>query len=661
MPDSLTRVFLCYRHEDTPWFAHLLKERLQAHFDDVFMDLNIKPGDDFTEVITTALNQCKVLLALIGTKWVNVLDEQGQRRLDDPGDWVVQEIEEALNLGVRVIPVLVDGAIMPKEAVLPAVLAPLANRHAVTIGHESFDVVAQTLINAIENELTKGGTGLSQPDGPDAAELQAKALRQAEMAQQYQRAVTAIQHQHWSEAKALLGPLADAGYRDATALSAEMSRRVGLENHYDQARAAMKAGDWSTAVDLLGPLRDIGFRDTAALLAQAVEQKDTAGRYERGSAAIADKKWAVALHELRPLNERRYRDSPRLFAYAGQRRQARTRAVSIVGAAAVFIAVLALGGVWFLSSRSDTSESPLPPPPTTDETSSVPTPSLDPESAPLDNDLIAVPRVVGGNLPQLYNVNASTGTIGDQYAIGPSAAYEPIISPDRRSIVYQERTGDVRTLHVIATDGTRDRELFNPRLPACNWMLRPAWNRADPNELAVTCVEGPTFTLMIVRLDDESSRTLVTGEWIDDMTFSPDGKTVVYFAANDVPAGIYSIPADGSADPVRLADGRRPMWSPDGRTIAFTYTDDPTDANADQDIYLMNPDGSNPRQLTSGPDRDACPIWSPDGRTLVFLSDRETNREGNRAWLIRADGAGLRRLSPDDDAYVDSPPAWTSR
>lgn len=639
MPDSLTRVFLCYRHEDTPWFAHLLRERLQTHFDHVFMDLAIKPGDDFTMEIQRALNQCKVLLALIGTKWVSTDDGQGQRRLDDPGDWVVQEIGEALRLGVRVIPVLVDGATMPKMAVLPAVLAPLANRQAVIIGRESFDGVAERLIEAIENELTTGGPSPPQSDPPDSEELRARALRQAEMAQQYARAVTAIQHQHWSEAKSLLGPLAHDGYRDSVALFAEMSTRVGREIDYDQARAAMRSGDWVAAVRLLGPLRDVGFRDADGLLAQAAEQNDLARRYDRGRAAITDKKWAVALREFQLLNNRRYRDSPQLFALATQRHHAQVRMIAVVGTAALFVVVLVSGGVWFFNTPQ--------------------LPSLDPRSAPLEDDLIVAPRVVDGKSPQLYKVSAATGTVGDQFEIGPSAAYEPTISPDRRSIIYVDITGDVHTLHVVAADGTGDRELFQPRLPACKWMLRPAWNRADPNELAVTCVDGPTFTLMIVRLDDQSSRTLVTGEWIDDLTFSPDGKTLVYFAGKDVVAGIYSIAADGGGGPIRLADGRHPMWSPDGRTIAFS--DDRTDVHADRDIYLMAPDGSNLRRLTSGPDIDWAPTWSPAGSTLVFLSNRETSNKGNRLWLINADGTDLRRLSPGDNAYVDSPPAWTSR
>jgi hypothetical protein len=55
-----------------------------------------------------------VLLALIGSQWVTITDEEGKRRLDDPNDFVRLEIEAALQRGVLVIPILVRGAKMPR-------------------------------------------------------------------------------------------------------------------------------------------------------------------------------------------------------------------------------------------------------------------------------------------------------------------------------------------------------------------------------------------------------------------------------------------------------------------------------------------------------------------------------------------------------------------
>src|SRR3712207_4354340 len=112
MAKSSLRVFISYRHEETAtaahWLNHLLTQRLGR--DQVFTDVDsIQPGDDFRDVIVSAVESCDVLLALIVRQWHTIKDDDGNRRLDDPDDFVRLEIETALARGVRVIPVLVEG------------------------------------------------------------------------------------------------------------------------------------------------------------------------------------------------------------------------------------------------------------------------------------------------------------------------------------------------------------------------------------------------------------------------------------------------------------------------------------------------------------------------------------------------------------------------
>ena len=133
----------------------------------VFIDMDtIEPGVDFAEEIFRAVGACKVLLAVIGPDWLTAADERGRRRLDDPDDIVRLEIEAALARDVRVIPILVEGAVMPTRQDLPESLAGLARRNALLIRHESFRSDAGRLVTAIERVLAASGTATvsSSPD-----------------------------------------------------------------------------------------------------------------------------------------------------------------------------------------------------------------------------------------------------------------------------------------------------------------------------------------------------------------------------------------------------------------------------------------------------------------------------------------------------------------
>src|SRR5215475_2478142 len=149
-------IFVSYRREDSEHLAGRLYDRLADRFGEgqVFMDVDtIELGVDFGEEIVRAVARCKVLLAVIGPGWLTAADERGPRRLDNPKDFVRLEIETALDRGVRVIPILAQGAVMPGQDELPESLARLASRNALLIRHESFRSDAGRLIGAIERVL----------------------------------------------------------------------------------------------------------------------------------------------------------------------------------------------------------------------------------------------------------------------------------------------------------------------------------------------------------------------------------------------------------------------------------------------------------------------------------------------------------------------------
>lgn len=150
------RIFISYRREETAYPAAWLFDRLAGHFgrDQIFKDVDsIELGDDFVERITTAVGSCEVLLALIGGRWLTVTDEDGHRRLDNPGDFVRLEIEAALTRNVRVIPILVDEARMPRVEELPASLAKLARRQALKLDPGRFEADTQRLLRVLDRTI----------------------------------------------------------------------------------------------------------------------------------------------------------------------------------------------------------------------------------------------------------------------------------------------------------------------------------------------------------------------------------------------------------------------------------------------------------------------------------------------------------------------------
>ena len=136
------KIFVSYRRSDASGYAGRLFDRLSAHFGEknIFMDVeDLDLGVDFHEALEKAVSACDLLIALIGRQWLNIKDEKGQRRLDDPGDFVRIEIAAALNRDIRVIPILVQDARMPETSDLPEVLQRLTRFNGMEIRHERFN------------------------------------------------------------------------------------------------------------------------------------------------------------------------------------------------------------------------------------------------------------------------------------------------------------------------------------------------------------------------------------------------------------------------------------------------------------------------------------------------------------------------------------------
>jgi hypothetical protein len=155
MDASSNRVFISYRRDDASGYAGRLEEALERRLGrgSVFRDvLDIPPGEDFVKAIRTRLADAQTVLVLIGPRWAGG-DVQGQpagqRRIDDPHDFVRLEVAVALDSGVRVVPVLLPGASMPAEDSLPAPLKALARRNAMSLGDTHWDADIGRLADSI--------------------------------------------------------------------------------------------------------------------------------------------------------------------------------------------------------------------------------------------------------------------------------------------------------------------------------------------------------------------------------------------------------------------------------------------------------------------------------------------------------------------------------
>ena len=147
------RIFLSYRREDSSGYAGRLFDHIKQHFgkDRVFMDIsNIEPGVDFVDSIEKALSSCDTFLVLIGKNWLNCRDASGNRRLDDPDDFIRIETSAALKRDVRVFPILVKGAEMPSARDLPEDMARLARRNAHELSDQRWDFDCNELLQVLE-------------------------------------------------------------------------------------------------------------------------------------------------------------------------------------------------------------------------------------------------------------------------------------------------------------------------------------------------------------------------------------------------------------------------------------------------------------------------------------------------------------------------------
>lgn len=172
------------------------------------------------------------------------------------------------------------------------------------------------------------------------------------------------------------------------------------------------------------------------------------------------------------------------------------------------------------------------------------------------------------------------------------------------------------------------------------------------------------YEVFVVAPDGTRLQNLTNG-WADDVApvWSPDGRSIAFVSFRDTLAGKWSL-GPGSLyiadfDPVAGASGGNtirltddggsdgwPTWAPKGQRLAFE-----SDRSGNWDIWVINRDGSGLVNLTQSPENERYPAWSPDGKKLAFT----TKRSGSwNVWVMGADGSNPANLTktPDRDRYA---------
>lgn len=239
------------------------------------------------------------------------------------------------------------------------------------------------------------------------------------------------------------------------------------------------------------------------------------------------------------------------------------------------------------------------------------------------------PRMIGGNL----GADASA----------------PALSPDGKQVAFEVPGQGILICPVQGAEKCRTLET------GIGQAVRPAWTPAGELVFAryIVDAEGEDSDILTTQngLRDVRPLVLQTGSQ-DDPDISPDGRSLAYVSAQTISlrrAGMQVVRhlwvMDlGTGVPRLLVPGvhqdLHPDWSPDGQWIAFA-----SDRSGELEIWVVRPDGSGLKQITSGPGSKTWPAWSPDGRKILYTGSQE-GRQG--LWLVGADGSGTEPYASGD-------------
>ena len=263
---------------------------------------------------------------------------------------------------------------------------------------------------------------------------------------------------------------------------------------------------------------------------------------------------------------------------------------------------------------------------------------------------------------EIYVMNGD-GTNPLRLTEHPALDGRPSWSPDGTKIAFVSKRDDKfdEEIYVMNADGTQPVRLTHTGGIASIPDLSPDWS-PDGSKIAFVRKFRGRQNIFVMNPDGTdivqltfSERVNVVPSWSPDSTQIAFSSGVTYIINGDRLGydQIFVMNADGS-NRRQITDNRSsdigPCWSPDGSKIAFSHN---VDGKWNDEIYVMNADGTHPTRLTDHPASDGDPSWSPDGNYIAFVSRRDGNSE---IYVMNADGTNLLRLT--HHPAVDTSPDW---
>ena len=251
----------------------------------------------------------------------------------------------------------------------------------------------------------------------------------------------------------------------------------------------------------------------------------------------------------------------------------------------------------------------------------------------------------------------------------------PEQSPDGKKILFQSNRFGNWDIFTVNIDGTGLQQLTTDSLNE----VTPKWS-PDGTQI-VYCIDVDTVNsdIYLMNADGSNKKRLTTFPGDDSHpNWSPDGKRIIFNSAQNTPdyhlpwprqrIEVFTMNIDGS-DKKQITNLKTistyPSFSPDGKYIVFRSVIEQPSLNWDlsaakrnSEIFVMNADGSGTKNLSANIAYDGWPSWSPDGEWILFTSNRTGPANIGQLYTIKKDGTGLRQITNGPGSFIQA--TWSA-